>query len=352
MQRSLSTAVVAAAAAAATACRLGPHARLTSRRWRSDTYLSIPTPHPSSPYHTRPTTRQQRRPTSESSSTSSPVGRGPVKDRLPPVPTDLADPRRRLAVLVDGTNPNLIPGECTTLAHIRRASPLFSTVLPAVLQVGVPVLLRVFAHQLPSAWEPLIAGSHNTSAYRVDGDAGNDLQGRRESSSAATAVDDADADAMKAAPLQGSSSPSLIPLPGPSSSSSSSSPVSSSSSSSAMQPCMQVEFFRVERFIPVAMQIEADARHLYELRSLNKIEGVCYVCHEVDRAMYVSLMQEQRSGSAALAGLLHQSDSSSSSSRSPGSNSVGTAAFFNQYVLDEFGMADEMVIDGRSKDGS
>lgn len=35
--------------------------------------------------------------------------RGPVKDRYPPMGVDVHDPRRRLAVLIDSTNPRLLP---------------------------------------------------------------------------------------------------------------------------------------------------------------------------------------------------------------------------------------------------
>ncbi|KAK7196839.1 hypothetical protein NESM_000625000 [Novymonas esmeraldas] len=233
-------------------------------------------------------------------------GRGPVKDRLPPVSTDLADPRRRLAVLIDGTNPHLVPGDCTTAEQAFRTAALFTTVLPAVLQVGVPVLLRVFAHQLPPTWAPLMAGSAADGAARSSTDQ----------------------------PL------TLLPLQTPSSSSSSS-------------PQVQLEFFRVERFIPVAMQIEADARHLYEFRATNKVEGVCYVCNEVDRATFTSLMQEQRSGSAALAGLLREiNPAAAAASASAAAAPSVSAAFFNQYVVDELGIVAEQLADGRSRDGS
>ncbi|KPI84193.1 hypothetical protein ABL78_6751 [Leptomonas seymouri] len=307
-----------APAALLMACRRrssGPPSKFPSSAPAPDvSFLSAPATHPNSPYHTKPTPRQSRRAGGHTHTAASGggVGRGPMKDRVPPVPTDLVDPRRRLAVLVDGSNSNLIPGGCTSMDQLCRSSALFSAVLPAVLQVGVPVLLRVFAHQLPSVWEPLVVG--NTDYAR---ESSSTLKSSRGTSNAH--------------PL------SLIPLPPPPSE------ASSSPSADTAQPRIQVEYFRVERFIPIAMQIEADARHLYELRALNKVEGVCYVCHEVDRAMYVSLMQEQRRGSAALAGLL-QHDRPEATAEA--------AAFFNQYVLDELGMADELLIDGRSKDGS
>ncbi|KAG5486985.1 hypothetical protein CUR178_08413 [Leishmania enriettii] len=255
-----------------------------------------------------------------------PVGaRGPVKDRFPPVPTDLADPRRRLAVLVDGSNPNLIPGGCSTVDEVYRTSALFTTVLPAVLQVGVPVLLRVFAHHLPAAWEPLLAGS--SAAHGGTACAGHN------------------------APTDGAGRPiSLIPLPLPSSPPSAAPPTTAAGDALAV-PQVQFEYFRVERFIPVAMQIEADARHIYELRHTNKVEAVCYICHEVDRAMFISLMEEQRMGSVKLEELLHEVTGKGGKTGANGERAA-EAAFFNQYVLDEFGMAGELLTDSRSKNGA
>lgn len=249
-------------------------------------------------------------------------GRGPVKDRFPPVPTDLADPRRRLAVLVDGSNPNLIPGGCTTVDQVYRTSALFTTVLPAVLQVGVPVLLRVFAHQLPAVWEPLLAGSSSAT------------QGGSASASHHTPTDGA------------GQSISLVPLPLQPSSS-----TSSSTADAVIVPQVQFEYFRVERFIPVAMQMEADARHLYEFRHTNKVEGVCYVCHEVDRAMFISLMEEQRTGSVELEELLREIHGKGRRAEAKEEKATA-AAFFNQYVLDELGMAGELLADSRSKSGA
>ncbi|KAG5511937.1 hypothetical protein JKF63_07762 [Porcisia hertigi] len=265
-------------------------------------------------------------------------GRGPVKDRFPPVPTDLADPRRRLAVLVDGSNPNLIPGSCTTADQVYRTSSLFNTVLPAVLQVGVPVLLRIFAHQLPAIWEPLLAGSTATT------------HGTSASASDSVPTDSA-----------GHPIPILLPLPplsSPLSSATSASPPQAAAAAveeeaAVITPHIQLDYFRVERFIPLAMQIEADARHLYEFRHTNKLEGVCYVCHEVDRAMYISLMQEQRTGSADLEGLLREvNHTGQEGGPSVQEERATSAAFFNQYVLDELGMAGELLTDARSKNGA
>ncbi|TPP52937.1 hypothetical protein CGC20_27315 [Leishmania donovani] len=174
---------------------------------------------------------------------------------------------------------------------VYRTSALFTTVLPAVLQVGVPVLLRVFAHQLP-------------------------------------------------API------SLVPLPFQPSSS-----ASSSTADAVIVPQVQFEYFRVERFIPVAMQMEADARHLYEFRHTNKVEGVCYVCHEVDRAMYISLMEEQRTVSVELEELLREVRGKGRRTEAK-EEKAAAAAFFNQYVLDELGMAGELLADSRSKNGA
>lgn len=348
MQRTFLSAAAAstATAPAAVARRLPPAATLlttstalcAARRWRSTdrpaprrgAFVSAPSAGAASPYEASSSPSRPQRHGSHGG-----VGRGPMKDRLPPVPTDLADPRRRLAVLVDGSNPHLLPTGSTTADQIYRTSALFRTVLPAVLQVGVPVLLRVFAHQLPAAWETLLAGSEH---------------------GAVTAASAAETPGGAARPFSILSLPSTAePDTDANASSSSPSPAGTTSAgeTEVEQPRLQLEYFRVERFIPVAMQIEADARHIYELRTLNKVEGVCYVCHEVDRALYVSLMQEQRRGSAGLADLLYpNSQQQQQGSGEHGAHSPPPAAFFNQYVLDELGMADELLHDPRSKDGS
>lgn len=96
---------------------------------------------------------------------------------------------------------------------------------------------------------------------------------------------------------------------------------------------IQLEFFRVERFIPIAMQIEADAQHIYNYRNFNKIEGVCYVCHEVDRSIYERLMEKN----------VNPNNSNKTNSNQN---------FFNQFLFDELGLAREMANDGRHGDGS
>lgn len=143
-----------------------------------------------------------------------------------------------------------------------------NTILPAARKVGVPVLVRLFAVQLSGDWEPLVAGSGGTAANSRGGS------------------DDA------------------------------------ALGTTGTLPCPPVEFFRVERFIPIPMQIEADANHIFDFRQQNKIEAVCFVCGEVDRGVFEGFLP----------------------------NIAGNG--FNQYVLDELGMAKEVLEDGRSADGS
>lgn len=306
--RALSSLRVACTAAAALRGRYtapGFHASSASSPSTATSASTAPSSSPSPPSTAHGHPRGAARPSA--------VTRGRAKDRLPPVPTDLADPRRRLAVLIDGSNPNLIPTSCTTASQICQTSPLFTTVLPAVMEVGVPVLLRVFAHQLPAVWGPLLAGNGGAAA---------------------------------STPSPSSASP--LSAPG-------------LSAPTATVPPMQLEHFRVEGFIPIAMQMEADARHLYELRALNKVEGVCYVCHEADHAVYTSLMDEQRTASAELAKLLLQTNRDKKSSsfthaqppqEGSADDGVAVASFFNQYVFDELGAVGESAVDGRSKNGA
>nr|CCC89735.1 conserved hypothetical protein [Trypanosoma congolense IL3000] len=197
-------------------------------------------------------------------------GGGLVKDRYPPVTTDLSDPRRRLALLVDasGVEPRVFR----------------NTILPAALKVGTPVLVRIFAVQLSNEWESLVAGSG--SARRAP---------------EADATDDS---------------------PGADTGSRNSGEAGGDVGGMTRTWCPPVEFFRVERFIPVPMQMEADANHIFDFRQQNKIEAVCFICNEVDRGVFEGFL----------------------------SNIAGHG--FNQYVLDELGMAKEVLEDGRSADGS
>lgn len=172
----------------------------------------------------------------------------PVKDRFPPKALDPNNPKRKLAVLVD--------------AQKVDADIYCNIIEPAVSEVGVPVLVRVFEHELSPEWRKLIASG------RVKGGPGG-----------------------VGASMRG--------LDG-----------------------VAIEWFRVERFIPVAMQIVADANHIFEYKHFNQIDGVCYVCTELDRAHY-ELMLERLRGRG-----------------------------FNQYILDELGLVVEVNCDGRSKDGT
>ncbi|CCW61454.1 unnamed protein product [Phytomonas sp. EM1] len=94
------------------------------------------------------------------------------------------------------------------------------------------------------------------------------------------------------------------------------------------------------------MQIEADAQHLYNFRDYNKIEGVCYVCHEVDCSVYEALMEEQHRPTPQSIELGFRSDTSESSPH------PSSTTFFNQYLIDELGMVKDINVDGRSDDGS
>jgi hypothetical protein len=83
-----------------------------------------------------------------------------------------------------------------------------------------------------------------------------------------------------------------------------------------------IEWFRVERFIPISLQMAADANHIFEYREFNKIEGVCYVTSELDKTHVENHLVRLKGQK------------------------------FNQYIFDELGLALELNEDGRSKDGS
>ncbi|ESL10821.1 hypothetical protein TRSC58_01439 [Trypanosoma rangeli SC58] len=211
--------------------------------------------------------RRRQRSGNPKSSTHS--NSGPVKDRFPPVLTDLSDPRRRLALLVDASS--------------VEPCVFYNTVLPAAKKVGVPVLVRAFAVQLSREWESHVAGSDATRGLGCD----PNNSGAVETAEATKIGNEKEERTIVSTPL-----------------------------------CAPVEFFRVERFIPVSMQMEADANHIFDFRRQNKIEAVCFVCGEVDRGVFEGFLP----------------------------NIAGNG--FNQYVLDELGMAREVLEDGRSADGS
>ncbi|KAH9599037.1 hypothetical protein LSM04_006238 [Trypanosoma melophagium] len=203
---------------------------------------------------------------------NSSVKNGPVKDRFPPVVTDLSDPRRRLALLVDASS---------VTPRVFR-----NTILPAAQKVGVPVIVRVFAVQLSSEWEAVVAGNDVTKKSNV-----NDNNSGSHSINQSGVNDTTGTEQEKGV------------------------------TSTALR-CPPVEFFRVERFIPISMQMEADANHIFDFRNQNKVEAVCFICGEVDRGVFEGFL----------------------------TNIAGNG--FNQYVLDELGMAKEVLEDGRSADGA
>ncbi|CCW68862.1 unnamed protein product, partial [Phytomonas sp. Hart1] len=258
---------------------------------------------------------------------SSSLSQGPTKDRFPYPSVNLTDPRRRLAVLIDGTNDNLlrncqgIGATASILAWIEEAAretSLVVNVLPAILKIGVPVLLRVFGHQLPVEWEPLVlSGSDERRIKNGKGGRLVELPLSLFSSCQPTPTEDngGDSDDIK----------------------------DHSVGSSKVLP-IQVEFFRVERFIPIPMQIEADAQHLYSFRNHNKIEGVFYVCQEMDFAMYEKLMVEKHC-------LIQQSlESSFRSNDSENFPCFSSKSFFDQYLIDELGTVKSINIDDQSTD--
>lgn len=134
---------------------------------------------------------------------------------------------------------------------------------PVIGEVGVPVLIRLFDYDLNSKWQSITAGGL--------ADAGSDGQ---------------------SVPRRSAVAPSI-------------------------------EWFRVERFIPISMQLAADANHIFDFRNFNRIDGVCYVCTELERPQYEAILMNRLKGRG-----------------------------FNQYLFDELGLAAEVLDDGRSRDGS
>lgn len=82
------------------------------------------------------------------------------------------------------------------------------------------------------------------------------------------------------------------------------------------------EWFRVERFIPLHLQMAADANHIARYCRVNKIEGIVYLVSETEKFQYQGYF-----GRLAGQGL-------------------------NQYVFDEHGLAAQHLEDGREGDGA
>jgi hypothetical protein len=151
-----------------------------------------------------------------------------IKDRYPPRLYDAANPKRRLAVLVDGS---MVSAESYTALAGKLAA------------VGAPIVTRVFDTELKPAWQALVVAN-------------------------------------------------------------------------------SVEWFRVEKFIPVHMQMSADAAHVVRYRHQNMVEGVCFVCAESETGFYEQVL-ERRALKAV-----------------------------NAYCVGSEGGRSERVVDGRSADGA
>lgn len=297
-------------------------------------------PSPQPPYFRRPTSTPHDH-TNNSNSSASSSWRGPVKDRFPSPLCNFSDPRQRLAVLIDArnvhvldalatyANPSSLPTQVAAegvgqsgeipLSSTSHPSPplppLSPTVLQAIQSVGVPVLFRVFAHRftLPAVWEPFcqpwqrfvhstlpdpsISSSHAISSSTGSSD--SNTRGSAERISSATSL------------------------------------------------YASFQLFTVEPFIPVAMQMEADADHLFRFKEENGVEGICYVIPEVDREAWIErvprvaeqwehLLQQHanRQGGDGNNITTRRKNESQDLTTQP----EVSKTFFNQYVLDHMGM--------------
>lgn len=189
----------------------------------------------------------------------------PTKDRIPPATYDPRNPKRRLAVLIDASK--------------ISADTFITTIEPALHGCGVPVIVRVFDTDLRPDWVPVVEGSMSAAAVRegitsLDGGGG------------------------------------------------ASSPRSATYASTPDVPPPTIEWFRVDRFIPVSMQMSADANHIYEYRTQNKVEGIAYVCTSAERQRFEVYFDRL----------------------------VGRS--FAQFAFDEEGLGGKLVEDRRSLDGA
>lgn len=279
-----------------------------------------------------------------------------MKDRWPSPLADFADRRRRLAVLIDARNVNVLdttvtPGQPATATKegqkppqsLISYPPLSVNVLQAIQQVGVPVLFRVFAarHALPPIWEAYCQPWQRFSS----------------ASSSHSALP------LTATPSSSASTPFMDT--GDGSRHGTASDVTTASAS--LYAFFQL--FTVEPFIPLPIQMEADADHLFRFKEENGIEGVCYVVPEVDRDAWTNRVQSiaeqwdtiqqeslKKNGHHRVGS---DFNTTSSTVRTPteekqgySSSSESPTSFFNQYVVDEMGLAFQLCADGRTENGA
>lgn len=273
-----------------------------------------------------------------------------MKDRWPSPLVDFADRRRRLAVFIDARNLNVLdttvtpgtPATATTEGQQAPHSlisypPLSVNVLQAIQQVGVPVLFRVFAtrHALPPVWEPYCqpwqrfssaSSSHGTLplASTPSSSTSASFMGTGEGSPNGTGSD--------------------VPTP-----------------SSSLYAFFQL--FTVEPFIPLPIQMEADADHLFRFKEENGIEGVCYVVPEVDRDAWTDRVQSiaeqwdtiHQQSQKKMGRPREESGATNTPTEEKQGSSFAPASptpFFNQYVVDEMGLAFQLCADGRTENGA
>lgn len=222
-----------------------------------------------------------------------------LKDQSPSIVVNTRDCRRRLAVLIDASNTSFLhPSAPSTPLPTQPAlegepkvqwtyPPLLPSIREGIEKVGVPVLFRLFAHRraLPSVWEPYC---------------------------------------LPWKQCQGVAEPSTSAAPEKATS------------------MIIMQHFEVEPFIPIPMQMEADAEHLFRYRSFNKVEGVCYLVKGAESGVW----KEQ---TEAVAKIWEKPDGTSDAGEKAEMNSD---RFFNQYVFDEMGLVSAVCNDGRSSNGA
>lgn len=232
----------------------------------------------------------------------------PTKDRMPPSHYNPADPRRRLAVLIDGSRVD--------------AATYASSIEPAIYQFGVPIIVRVFDTELRDGWLELVepataaySGAGANTAASSDSPHAN-LETKRTLGKPFRAAEADELKRLEERHTAKSTTPSSSPNASRRASSSSTNPMAT-----AVLPA--IEWFRMDRFIPVNVQMAADAQHIFDFRLGNKVEGVVFVCTESERAArfekYFARLQGQG---------------------------------FSQLSFDEKGVATSYIEDGREGDGS
>ena len=172
-----------------------------------------------------------------------------VKDREPFPGTELRDGKLKLAVLIDGEKVN--PENYQKFAEKE------------ISQSGTICLRRYFRYEKVPEWSSLFhRGVSSTSEAEVSGEQSGMDKNNKTSTSGKT-----NTNTTSSLPRKTPNTASIDTLLGP------------------------PQFFRVDSFIPINMQLSADAAHIVEFKNENLVTGVVFVVAKDEVPAYETLIE-------------------------------------------------------------